>query len=150
MTMTLIPSLRRQQALPAVTPFEQWISSFFEGNSRFPDDGPMLPKADIAETDKEIVVSLEIPGVDENDVKIQISGSQLIVSGERKQKTEEKDKHFYRVETSYGAFERRFELPAYVRKDAEGVKATSHKGIVEIRIPKVEPRTPVKIPVKAV
>jgi HSP20 family protein len=140
----------RRQALTAFTPFEQWISDFFEGNGRFPwtNDGPMLPKADVAETDKEMIVSLEVPGVDENDLKVQITGNQLVVSGERKQRTEEKDKHYYRIETTYGAFERRFELPPDVRKDAEGVKATSRKGIVEIRIPKMEQRAPAKIPVK--
>jgi HSP20 family protein len=147
-----IPTPARRQALTAFTPFEQWVSDFFEGSGRFPwaGDGPLLPKADVAETDKELIVSMEVPGVDENDLKVQISGNQLVVSGERRQKTEEKDKHYHRVETRYGAFERRFELPPDVRKDAESVKATTHKGIVEIRIQKAEQRGPAKIPVKAV
>jgi HSP20 family protein len=109
----------------------------------------MLPKADVAETDKELVVSIELPGVAENDVKVVIEGDELVVSGERKARTEEKDKHWHRVETSYGAFERRFVLPARVNKDHAAIKATSHKGVVEIHVPKIEPRTPAKIPVKA-
>ena len=150
--MNVTPQTRRQQALTLFTPFEQWISEFFEGNGRLPwnNDAPQMPKADVAETDRELIVCLEVPGIDENDLKVQITGDQLVISGERKQKTEEKDKHFHRVETRYGAFERRFELPANVRRDAEGVKATSHKGIVEIRLPKVEQRAATKIAVKPV
>jgi HSP20 family protein len=150
-TMNMTPPARRQ-ALTAFTPFEQWISSFFEPENRAPSSGdaPLLPKADIAETEKELIVSLEIPGGEENDLKVQITGNQLVVAGERKQRTEEKDKHYHRVETRYGAFERRFELPPDVRTDPEAVKATSRKGIVEIRIAKVEQRAPAKIPVKAV
>lgn len=149
--MNITPPSRRQ-ALPAFTPFERWISDFFEDNGRlqWTGDGPLMPKADVAETDKELIVSLEVPGVDENDIKVQISGNLLVVSGERKQRTEEKDKHYHRIETRYGAFERRFELPPDVRKDAESVKATSRRGIVEIHIPKAEPRVPAKIAVKAV
>ena len=149
--MNITPYSRRK-ALTEFTPVEQWLTDFFEGNGRWPwnGDGPMVPRADIAETDKELIVALEVPGVDENDLKVQLSDNQLVVSGERKQKTEEKDKHYHRIETRYGVFERRFELPANVRTDPEAVKATSRKGIVEIRIAKAEQRTPAKIPVKAV
>jgi len=145
-----ITPVSRRQPLTVFTPFEQWISDFFEGNGRLPwtGDGALVPKADVSETDKEWCVALEVPGVDENDLKVQLSDNQLVVSGERKQKAEEKDKHYHRIETRYGAFERRFELPANVRTDPEAVKATSRKGIVEIRIAKTEQRAPTKIPVK--
>lgn len=108
-----------------------------------------LPPVEISETDKEFLVALDLPGHDENDVQVRIAGDNLVISGERKQKKEEKDKHFHRVETYYGAFERRFELPDNVRKDGDNVRATFHKGVLEIRVPKVEPRPAAKIPIKS-
>lgn len=146
--MNLSPA-RRDSLFPAFTPFEQWVRNFFDGNTATLPAAAVLPKADIAETEKELLVSIELPGVNENDVKVVIEGDDLVVSGERKARTEEKDKHWHRVEATYGAFERRFELPARVSKDPATIKATAHKGIIEIRVPKVEPRTPAKIPVKA-
>jgi HSP20 family protein len=109
-----------------------------------------VPGADIAETDKEFVVTLELPGVADSEVDVRVSGNHLVVTGERKQKKEEKDKHYYRIESSHGAFERRFELPQDVRKDPESVKATFSKGMLEIKIPKAEARAPARIPVKTV
>ena len=132
-------------------PLEQWFNEFFAGNGGLPSllETKNLPRADVAETDKDFIVSIELPGMEENDVQVRVAGTQLVVAGERKQKKEDKDKHYYRMETTYGAFERRFELPDDVRKDPEGIKATVHKGILEVRLAKAEPRPSVKVPVKS-
>ena len=150
--MSLFPSVRRQPVTADVVPFEQWLGEFFDDVPRWQrpgQDGRLFPRADVAETDKELVVAMEVPGMEEGDLQVRITGNQLVVSGERKQRKEDKDKHWCRVETTFGAFERRFELPAEVRKDGEGVRATLQKGMIEIRVPKIEPRPAAKIPIKA-
>jgi HSP20 family protein len=101
------------------------------------------------DTDKEYLISLELPGLELADVDVRLSGNLLTVSGERKQKKEEdKNKHFYRMETTYGAFERRFELPQNVRTEPDSVQATFKNGILEIKVAKREPRPSAKITVK--
>ena len=152
--MTWLVPWRRGTALPDVfRPFDQWMGEFdqsmrdfFAGNDRAMR---LLPRADIADTDKEYLISLELPGLELADVDVKLTGNQLTVSGERKQKKEDKDKHFYRLETTYGAFERRFELPPNVRSDPESVQATFKNGILEIKVAKREPKPAAKITVKA-
>jgi len=149
--MSMLTLTRRRAPLAAdLTPFEPWFHSFFGENGRFPilPEPRAMPRADVAETDKDLLITLELPGMEENDVSVRLTGNLLTISGERKQKKEDKDKHFFFVETTYGAFERSFELPPEVRREAESVKATFHKGMLEIRIPKVEPRPVARIPIK--
>lgn len=142
---------RRMPTRYDLFPFDTLLREVFadrERNGNAPTQS-LLPAVEIAETDKDFVVAIDLPGFDEKDVQVRIAGSQLVVSGERKQKKEDKDKHYHRVETTYGAFERRFELPDDVRRDIEGVRATSHKGVLEVRLAKVEPRPAAKIPIQA-
>jgi HSP20 family protein len=153
MTMSWLVPWRRESALPDVfRPFDQWMSEFDQSMRDFlTGNGKgmrLMPRADIADTDKEYLISLELPGLELADVDVRLSGNQLTVSGERKQKKEDKDKHFYRLETSYGAFERRFELPQNVRNEPDSVQATFKNGILEIKVPKREPRPTAKITVK--
>jgi HSP20 family protein len=157
--MSWLTPWRGSSTLPAeFRPFDQWMRDFeqsmrdFFGNGRpaLAETRLFCPRADIAETDKDYLISLELPGLEESEVEVKVTGEELIVTGERKQKKEEKGKHFLRTETFHGAFERRFELPADVRKDPDSLKATFHNGVLEIRVPKVEPRPVAKIPVKCV
>lgn len=151
--MTLLtPWRRRPLAVAEASPLDQWFRDLIEENGSWPDLLPRrnMPRADVAMTDKDLLVTLELPGMDEKDVEIKLSGNQLVVSGERKERKEDKDKHYHRMETVYGAFERRFDLPDDVRCEADAVKATFHKGILEIRVPKVEPKPTARIPIKAV
>lgn len=132
--------------------FEEWMRSFFDGNGlTAPVEAPLarMPRADLAETEGEYRLSIELPGMEEKDIDVQIRGDHLVVSGERKQRTEKKDERLHRVECSYGAFERAFELPRNVRREPDAISATFDKGMLEIRVPKVEPTPQAKIPVKA-
>ena len=152
--MSWLVPWRRDSALPDIfRPFDQWMAEFDQPMREFlAGNGKgmrLLPRADIADTDKEYLISLELPGLDLADVDVKLTGNQLTVSGERKQKKEDKDKHFYRLETTYGAFERRFELPTTVRSDPESVQATFKNGILEIKVAKREPKPSAKITVKA-
>jgi HSP20 family protein len=105
------------------------------------------PRIDVSESDDEIVVKAEIPGVDPDDVDISIDESNLIISGEKKQESEEKGKNFYRAERSYGSFRRSFALPSGV--DVEQVKASSKDGVLSIVIPKSNVSKSRKVEVEA-
>lgn len=150
--MTLFQNWRRRDRHETepltVAPFD-WMRAFFRG-----EDLPALfeerrlPRADVAETDRDFLITLELPGFDVKDVEIRCAGHQLVVRGERKQEHEDDKKHYHRVETRYGAFERRFEMPAETCTDTEAVEAMFRKGMLEIRVPKREQKPVAKIPIK--
>ncbi len=107
------------------------------------------PRVDVSETDKEIRVSAELPGMEEKDIDISLTRDSLTIKGEKKGETEEKGKDFYRTERSYGSFTRSIPLPAEV--DADKVEATFKKGVLDITLPKTAKaiEETKKIPVKA-
>lgn len=146
----LTPFRRRNLGLTETNPFDQWMREFFEDGNRPTNRLEMrfLPPANIAETEKDWVVTMELPGMNETEVDVRLNGNQLVVKGERKQEKESKDKQFHRIESSYGMFERNFELPGDVRTDSDGVKATFQKGVLEVRVGKLEPKPMTRIPVK--
>lgn len=109
---------------------------------------PSLPPVNIAESEKAYTVTVELPGVDEKDIQVQLMGNQLTIKGERKWEEEKKSKEFHRVETQFGSFERMVTLPTNLRLDPDAVKATCRRGMLEILIPKVEPTPAAKIPVR--
>jgi HSP20 family protein len=103
------------------------------------------PRVDVEETDKEIMVKADLPGVDPKAVEITIQDGMLIVRGEKKEEREEKKKNFHRVERFVGSFYRALELPPGA--DAEKVAATSVNGVVTITIPKKPEAQPKRITV---
>jgi HSP20 family protein len=106
-----------------------------------------LPNMDVAETDKEIEITAELPGLEEKDVQINISDNVLTVRGEKKAEKEQKDKNYRLIERSYGAFERSLQLPEGVNADA--IKATIDKGVLKVVVPKPAPAQSKKIEVKS-
>ncbi|MCG6933745.1 MAG: Hsp20/alpha crystallin family protein [Gallionella sp.] len=92
------------------------------------------PSVDIAETETAYLIKSEIPGVNREDVKVNIENGMLTMSGERKQEKEEKGKKFHRVERSYGSFMRSFRLPDNV--DEAAVKAEFKDGMLNVTLPK--------------
>ena len=105
------------------------------------------PSIDVSESDEEIVVNAEIPGVGLEDIDISIDGNNLIISGEKKQESEEKDRNCYCVERSYGLFRRSLALPSGV--DVENIKASSRNGVLSVRVPKSNDRKSRKIEIEA-
>lgn len=108
------------------------------------------PRVDVEETDKEILVKADLPGVDPKAIEISIENGILTVRGEKKEEKEEKKKNYHRVERFSGSFYRAIPLPPGV--DAEKVSATSANGVVTITIPKKPEAQAKKItvtPVKA-
>jgi HSP20 family protein len=95
------------------------------------------PAVNVAESDKEVVVTAELPGVDEKNVALELDGDVLTIRGETEEEHEEKGRHWTRVERTSGSFHRAVELPAAVRED--GAKATFKRGILTVSLPKAEP-----------
>ena len=107
---------------------------------------PWSPAVDIVETENELVLKADVPGVELKDIDIQLENGTLTVKGERKIETEEKGKGFQRMERSYGAFVRYFTVPDTV--DAEHVKAAYEAGVLTITLPKKEVAKPKAIKVQ--
>jgi HSP20 family protein len=94
------------------------------------------PRVDVSETDKEIKVSAELPGMEEKDIDVSLTRDTLTIKGEKKGETEEKGKDYYRMERSYGSFTRSIPIPVEV--DTDKVEATFKKGVLDITLPKTE------------
>jgi HSP20 family protein len=106
-------------------------------------EGILKPTLDVGATEKEYTIAVEIPGVDEKDIKLEIVNDTLTIRGEKKHEDEEKGKNYYRMERSYGSFERVLSLPEDA--DQEGVEAKFKKGILTLTLPrKALPRSEVK------
>ncbi|UCE07630.1 MAG: Hsp20/alpha crystallin family protein [bacterium] len=100
--------------------------------------GPGLrsPAVDMEETDKEIIVKAELPGLDPKDFQISLTENTLMIKGEKKEEKEEKKKNYHMIERRYGSFYRSIPLPCSVETDK--VEANYEKGILEITLPKSE------------
>jgi HSP20 family protein len=108
------------------------------------DDELLRPRADVASTDKEYTITVEVPGVDEKDVKLEIThDGQLVVRGDKKQEKEQKGKNFHRVERSYGSFQRTFSLPEDANQ--ENINASFKDGLLTVTLQrKAISQTPAK------
>jgi len=107
---------------------------------------PWSPAVDIVETENELILKADVPGVNLKDIDIQFENGTLTIKGERKFEKEEKGKGFHRMERSYGAFVRYFTVPETV--DAEHVKADYQAGVLTITLPKKEVAKPKSIKVQ--
>ena len=101
------------------------------------------PSLDIASGDDNYTVKTELPGVDSNNIEIEIDNNIMRIKGEKKQETEEKDKDFYKIERSYGSFQRVLNLPE--DSNIEHIVSEYKDGVLTVTIPKKElPKSDVK------
>ena len=153
MNIKLMPRRQRTAVATPRADFDDLINRFLieTPETRLPPavSGNFFPALNVAETDKTWNLSLEVPGMSEKDVHVRLEGRTLVLSGERNWEEEKKGKEFYCVESQYGAFERRLDLPDNALCDADSLTATCKKGMLEITIPKTEPTRSAKIAVKA-
>jgi len=98
---------------------------------RFP---AFMPSVDVSETEKDIKVTAELPGMDEKDIEIRLDHDNLVISGEKKAENEEKGKNFHRVERSYGSFERIIPISSEIEPDK--IEAVFQKGVLNVTLPK--------------
>jgi HSP20 family protein len=129
--------------------FRTLQARFFEpffGRFNFLDDamqsGTWAPAVDVAEETDKIVVKVEVPGMNENDLKVSFEDGLLTVSGERQFERKD-DRNYHRIERTYGSFVRTFSLPRSV--DAQKISASYVNGVLEIEIPKLEEAKPKQI-----
>src|SRR3954453_3728463 len=102
-----------------------------------------MPAMDLVETDDHFVLRADLPGLSQEDVKIELEDDVLTVSGERKAEHEEQKEGYHRVERAFGSFSRTLTLPQGV--DPEAITASFDKGVLEVTIPKPEVRKPRRI-----
>jgi HSP20 family protein len=104
------------------------------------------PVVDLYEEKDDIVVKAELPGIDKNNIEVNLADHTLTIKGEKKKEEEIKEENYYRSERSYGSFVRTLELPKDVHTDK--VKATFKNGILEVRLPKTEEAKAKEVKVK--
>jgi HSP20 family protein len=102
-----------------------------------------VPPMDLVEAEDHFVLKADLPGLTEDDVNIEIQDGALTISGQRKAEHEEREKGWYRIERSFGSFNRSLTLPDGV--DADRIEASFSHGVLEVRIPKPEERKPRRI-----
>ncbi len=119
------------------------------GRSRDLDDEVSLydwrPPVDIYETDDGIVLKVELPGVNKDDVSVEVKDNVLTLKGERLLDPEIKDDHYYRKERSFGRFNRSFSLQEPIKPDL--IKAGFKDGILTVEVPRPEEEKPKQITV---
>lgn len=130
-------------ALSQPDPMAQMIDEFFNdpfGLTAYRPGGALggkfYPQIDVTEDDKELIVTVEVPGMDENDIQVSISDNVLSLSGHKETEKEEKGKRFHRIERTSGSFRRDVPLPAEV--DENRVEALFKNGILTVTLPKLE------------
>jgi HSP20 family protein len=106
-----------------------------------------VPEANVLETDKAVEVTLDLPGMNAEDVKLEVREGRLCVSGEKREEKEEKGKTFHRIERRTGAFLRAIPLPAVV--DDTKAEAKFAEGVLKVTLPKTAETMPKAIPITA-
>ncbi|HIC90693.1 MAG TPA: Hsp20/alpha crystallin family protein [Syntrophaceae bacterium] len=132
----LVPWRRTERDLLDVfrTDFDEIFNRFFVDLPRLRLFDRFYPYVDISETDKEVIVKAEIPGMDTEDIDITLRDGMLSIKGEKKQEKEEKDEHYQRIERYYGSFTRNLRLPCEVSENK--AKAEYKDGVLTIKLPK--------------
>jgi HSP20 family protein len=106
-----------------------------------------VPAVDLSENESNYTITVEIPGVQKNDVQVELQDGMLVIHGEKRSEREEKKDRSRYVERSYGSFSRAFDLPADA--DADRLEASFKDGVLTIRVPRKEAVKPKQIAIKS-
>ena len=141
----MLPEIWRNRSYPAGASMEDFVERFFNSWPRndLDDETAWSPRVDIHETEKEILLDVEIPGISKKDITIEVKNNTLTISGERKYEREVKDGDTSRFERRHGAFERSFGLPETV--DADSIAAAYKNGVLTLTLKKIEKALPKQI-----
>jgi HSP20 family protein len=145
-------ALTRWDPFRDVLALQNRMNSLFQEYNRSNQDSDVLstasfaPPVDIYEDEHKIVLKLEVPGIKESDLDIQVENNVLTVKGERKFENEEKEENFHRIERRYGSFYRSFTIPNTV--NPESVKASYDAGVLRIELEKRAEAKPKQIKVE--
>ena len=143
----LIP-FRRYRA-PVARPRQDlfhWFLEDFDLPGFGTAEGEWLPAFDVSETDDEVIVKAELPGMDVKDIDITMTDGLLTIKGERKMEKEDKRENYHRIERQFGSFSRSLNLGVNVKGDS--IDAGYKDGILTVTLPKAEEDKPKKIEVK--
>ncbi|MCD6286534.1 MAG: Hsp20/alpha crystallin family protein [Anaerolineae bacterium] len=148
--------LQKREALDPAEDFRRDMNRWFDevwsrdfGLSPFSPEqawSAFVPRVDVVESDKEITVTAELPGMEEEDIELQIRDNALVIRGEKEHHEEEKGRSIYRAERSYGYVQRSVPLPAEV--DADKANAIYKNGVLTVTLPKLKPTQRKTISVK--
>jgi len=147
----LVPWRRRRGDIRVQREYDDIIGSFYREMNNLVDRffrgfniepfgagelaaGDFMPRVDVKEDDKAITVTAELPGMDERNIDVTLSGDALTIKGEKHEEIEDKGKDYYRSECRYGSFHRVILLSAEV--DENKAEADFKKGVLKIRLPK--------------
>ncbi|MBF0457575.1 MAG: Hsp20/alpha crystallin family protein [Nitrospirae bacterium] len=133
--------VRREDANNPFTALQRQVNDVFNGFFRGFDMDPFFgggmgfnPSVNVLETDAEIKVTAELPGMDEHDIDVSLTKDTLTLKGQKKEEKEDKGTNYYHMERSYGSFVRT--IPLMCAIDDAMVEAEFKKGILTIRLPK--------------
>jgi len=142
----LIPWKRKHDEAIPVTRNTEFRREFDDLVNRFFGPDPWLPTrffsqgftpvVDVSETDTEVVVKAELPGMDPKDLVVDLTGDVLTISGEKKEEREDKSESHYRLERSFGSFSRSLRIPCEIKD--EKVEAKFKDGVLSLRLPKAQ------------
>ena len=142
-------AITRWDAFRDVLALQNRMNSIFQEYNRNQGEGDSLvtaafvPPVDIYEDEQKIALNLEVPGMKESDLDIQLENNLLTVKGERKFEKEEKEENFHRIERRYGSFFRAFTLPSTV--NTESVQASYNAGVLKLELAKKPEAQPKQI-----
>jgi HSP20 family protein len=146
-----VMAITRWDPFRDVLALQNRMNSIFQEYNRQQAEGDVstaafVPPVDIYEDEHKIVLKLEVPGMKESDLDIQLENQVLTVKGERKFEKEEKEENFHRIERRYGSFYRSFTIPNTV--NPESVKAGYDAGVLRIELAKRQEAKPKQIKVE--
>ncbi len=135
-----------KDTFPELLPFD--FSTFF--NTAWPHgaltgNDHWVPSMDVSETENEYKIRLEVPGIQKEDIKVELENDMLTISGEKKNETVDKGEKHFRVERTYGKFARRLRLADI---DNEKISASYKNGVLEVSVAKAESIKPKQIAIK--
>jgi len=129
-------------------PFIREIDRVFDAFFGQTDQGRRwVPPMDLVEAEDHFVLKADLPGLSEGDVNIEVQDGTLTISGEREAEHEQRERGWYRIERSFGSFNRSLTLPDGV--DPDRIEAAFSDGVLEVRIPKPEERKPRRISISS-
>lgn len=131
-------SITRWGRVPNFDALQEQVNKLFEGTFNGHGENSAItswaPAVDIYETENELVLKADLPGVSEKDIDIRVENNMLTVRGERQFETKVKEDTYLRVERTYGSFSRSFGLPNAV--NTEAINAEYKNGVLTVQLPK--------------
>lgn len=135
-----LPSRRNERSLSSFTGiddlFDQFRREFLSPDFLNVGDINFMPKVEIKESDKNIFVCAELPGIKEKDINVTLKENNLIIEGEKRTERKQEEKGYFKSEFSYGSFYRA--IPLHAEVDADKVEASYKNGILEVNLIKLE------------